>query len=119
MPEPVEPASPPPAPEKKPRIDSSAVDDLVDRTKRFVGELAHDYVKRPVDALLRWTLGRVVSYLVAAALFVTAAVFILIAGVEGLQRAAVPPFAAYLALGIVGVIAGIIVLKVSKSEERK
>lgn len=113
MAEPADPA-PPPEPGKKPRVDPSAVDDLVDRTKHFLGDVANEYVKRPVDNLLRWTLGRVISYLVAAALFITAAVFLLIAGVEALKTSRVPDFAAYLALGIVGVIAGLIVLRVSR-----
>ena len=97
--------------EPKPRLDSSTIDELANRTKKFLTELARDYVKRPIDELLGWILRRAVAYLVAAALFITAAVFLLVGGVQGLTEAHVPPWVAYLALGVIGLIAGLIVLR--------
>lgn len=104
---------------KKPLLDPSTVDDLVNRTKKFLGEIATDYIKRPIDDLLRWILARAVSYLIAAAFFITAAVFLLIAGVEGLKKAEVPPWIAYLAIGVVGILAGLIVLRSSKPADKE
>lgn len=98
-------------PPRPPGPDRTAVDDLVGRTKGFLSEVATEYVKKPADELFRWVLGRATSYLVAAALFVTAAVFLMIAGVEGLKRANVPPSLAYLGLGVVGVLGGLIALR--------
>lgn len=98
-------------PPRPPAVDRSTVDDLIDRTKKFLSSLAADYVKRPVDELLRWVLSRATAYLLAAAFFCTAAVFLMIAGVEGLKRAQVPGYLAYLALGVVGLIAGLIALR--------
>ena len=101
-------------PEKKPALDPSVLDDLLSRTRTFLREIADDYVKRPIEGLLRWTMGRVIAYLVAAALFVTAAVFLMVAGVEGLRAAEVPIGWAYLGLGLAGILAGLIVLRVSR-----
>jgi len=107
------------APGTKPPLEPSVVDDLVRRTRRFLGEIADDYVKRPLDDLFRWALGRAVAYLVAAGIFVTAAVFLLIAGVEGLKTLHVPPVWAYLALGLAGAISGWIVLRAGRPRAGK
>jgi len=107
------------APGTPPPPGPSAVDDLVNRTRKFLGEIAHDYLKRPLDDLFRWALGRAVSYAVAAGLLITAVVFLLIAGVEGLKSARVHPAVAYLALGLVGVLSGLLVLRASRLGPRK
>ena len=105
--------------EPRPRLDPSTVDDLADRTKRFFSDLARDYVRRPVDDLLRWILRRTVAYLVAAALFITAAVFLLVGGVEGLAAADVPSWVAYLSIGVLGLLAGVIVLYAGKPQRHR
>ncbi len=108
------PADPP----KKPLLDPAVVDDLAARTRKFLGEVARDYVKRPVEGLLRWVLGRAVAYLLAAALFITAAVFLLVGGVHGLREAGVPAWIAYLALGVVAILAGLILLRSSRADPK-
>ena len=105
-------------PEKKPELDSSIIDDLLSRTRTFLREIADDYIKHPIEDLLRWTLGRVISYLVAAALFITAAVFLMVAGVEGLKLANVPVAWAYLGLGLSGILAGLIVIRTSRPPKK-
>jgi hypothetical protein len=95
-------------PEKPP---PAAVDDLASRTRRFLREIAIDCLKRPLDELLRFALARAVSYLVAAALLITAAVFVLVGGVGGLEEAGVKRWAAYLALGGAALLAGLLVLR--------
>ena len=105
-------------PEKKPALDPSILDDLLSRTRKFLREIADDYIKHPIEDLLRWTLGRVISYLVAAALFITAAVFLMVAGVEGLKEVGASPAWAYLGLGIVGLLAGILVLRATRPPDK-
>jgi len=92
-------------------------DDLVSRTGRLLRDAAVDYIKRPLEEILNWALGRTVSYLVAAALFITAAVFLFVGGVGGLEAAGVKRWIAYLALGLVAVLAGMIVIRTSRSEK--
>lgn len=106
-------------PGPRPPLEPSVVDDLVRRTRKFLSEIADDYVKRPLDDLFRWALGRAAAYLVAAGIFVTAAVFLFIAGVEGLKILSVPPACAYLALGAAGLLAGWIILRAGRPRSAK
>ena len=105
--------------EPRPPLEPSVVDDLIRRTRKFFSEIADDYVKRPLDDLFRWALGRAAAYLVAAGIFITAAVFLFIAGVEGLKTLQVPPVWAYLALGTAGLVAGWIVLRAGRPRSGK
>ncbi len=107
------------APGSKPPLEPSVVDDLFRRTRKFLGEIAHDYVKRPLDELFRWALGRAVAYIVAAGIFVTAAVFLLVAGVEGLKAWKVHPAWAYLALGLAGAVFGWVILRIGRPRAGK
>jgi hypothetical protein len=99
------------------RLDPSLIDDLARRTRKFLLELARDYVKRPVDELLGFILGRALAYLLAAALFITAAVFLLVGGVEGLKAAGVPPWISHLALGVVGLLGGLVALYAGRTRK--
>jgi hypothetical protein len=90
------------------------VDDLLARTQRFLKDVADDYVKRPVDKLLRWVLSRALVYLLAAAILATSVVFLLVGGVEALRRAQVEPWIAYLGVGAVGLLAGLAVIRIGK-----
>lgn len=105
-------------PPRKPPIDGSVVDDLVRRTRRFLGEIAEDYIRRPIDDLVRWILGRAVSYLVAAGLFIASAVFLMIGATHGLIEAKVPVWIAYLSLGVIAVVAGVIVLRCRRPPDK-
>lgn len=100
----------------KPSLDASTVDDLARRTKSFFSDLARDYVKKPVDELLRWILRRATAYLVAGALFITAAVFLMVGIAGGLEELDVPSWAAALAVGTVGIVAGLIVLGAARKK---
>ena len=105
-------------PPRKPSIDGSVVDDLVRRTRRFLGEISDDYIKRPIDGLLRWILGRAVSYLVAAGLLIAAAVFLMIGATHGLIQAKIPVWIAYLSLGGVALVASVIVLRCGRPPDK-
>lgn len=107
--DPATPPSPPPP----------SVDDLLARTRRFFKDLADDYIKRPVDELLRWLLSRALAYLLAAAILATSVVFLLVGGVEALQRAHVEPWIAYLGVGTVGLLAGLAVIRIGKPPEKR
>ncbi len=107
------------APETKPPLEPSVLEDLIRRTRRFMGDIAHDYVKRPLEDLLRWALGRALAYAVAAGIFVAAAVFLLVAGVEGLKSAGLPHAWAYLALGAAGTVSGFLVLRAGRATGKR
>lgn len=81
--------------------------------RTFLGALASAF-RRTVDDAVERTVGRLVSASVAAALLITAAVFLLVAGVEGLKAAALPPYAGYLILGGVGLGAGLLVVRLTR-----
>jgi hypothetical protein len=102
----------------KRRFEFEAVDGptIVDRIARA---MAGDYLRRFVlrlrkDALRAFDLAsaRAVACLVAAALFVTAAVLLVNAGLLGLVAIHVPPAVAYLAIGILALIGGWLVIRV-------
>ena len=97
-------------PKPKPALDASTVDDLANRTKSFFGDIARDYVRKPIDELLSYILHRATAYLVAASIFVAAAVFLMVGLAGGLEELHVPAWAAALTVGSVGILAGMIVL---------
>jgi hypothetical protein len=104
--------------EKPPVVESSTVDDLVERTKAFLAGIAFDYLKRPLDELLTWVLRRTIWHLIALALFIAAIVFLLLGGVQGLEAAGLPSYLAHLSLGVAAVIAGLIALRLSGGDSR-
>ncbi len=93
---------------------SPVLDDLIRRTRSFLAEVAYDYLRRPLDDLLRWALGRAAVYLVAAGIFVTAAVLLLVAGVKGLESAGVSPALSHLALGLAGAAGAFALLRLGR-----
>jgi len=93
------------------RTPRTLVDELMDRTRQFLGGMIADYVKRSVDDLLRWILGRAVRYALSTALFIMAAAFLLLGGAKGLIVSGLPPHLAYLAVGAASLLAGLITLK--------
>lgn len=88
----------------------SILDELLRKSHSFLEGLLADRVKSSLDRALEWTFRRVIVYLSAAALFGTAAVFLLIAGVEGLKQAGAPPWSAYLIPGLAGAFGGLLLL---------
>jgi len=97
--------------ERKDARGASLFDELLNRSRGFLAGLLADYVKRYVDELLRWMLGRAVRYVVAAGLFIMAAAFLLLGGAKGLIVSGLPPYLAYLAIGAVSLLAGLVTLK--------
>ncbi len=109
-----EPEEKEPAPEPAP----SVLEDLVDRTRAFLRETAADYVKRPLDDLLRWILGRTLLYVLAAVLFATAVVFLMIAGVEAFRLTGMTDSLVYLVVGTVGILAGLLLLSLTRASRK-
>ncbi len=101
----------------RPGHDPSIVDDLVRRTKSYLADAVVDLIKRPARELLRWLGKRAARYAVAAALLATAAVFLMIAGAEGLKSAGLRPWISYLALGLAGLLAAWILLRCPNSDD--
>ena len=96
---------------RNPSRDPSMVDELLDRSRQFLSGMIADYMKRSVDDLLRWILGRAVRYAVSTALFIMAAAFLLLSGAESLIFLGVPPHLAHLAIGATSLLAGLGTLK--------
>jgi ABC-type Co2+ transport system permease subunit len=97
--------------EHKPSRDSSVVEELLSRSRRFLAGMVADYVKLSLDELLQWILGRAVRYAFSTSLFIMAAGFLLLGGAEGLIVSGVPRYLAHLAIGATSLIAGFVALK--------
>jgi hypothetical protein len=91
--------------------DPSMVCELMDRTRQFLGGMIADCMKRSVDDLLRWILGRVVRTAVTTALFIMAAAFLLLGGSESLIVSGLPRHLAHLVIGAASLLAGLVILK--------
>lgn len=100
--------------EKKRRIEASFFDDLFkDAGKslfRGLAERLEDHAKDFVG----WSLHRIVLTGIGLGITITAAILLLVAGVEGLKEASVPPSLAYLAAGLVGLGVGLILIRFRK-----
>jgi len=96
---------------EEPPAPPSLLDDLLRKTHEFVEGAIVDRVKTSVDRALEWTFRRIIVYVSAAALFATGAVFLLIAGMEGLRQIGAPAWAAYLVLGLTGGLGGAALLQ--------
>ena len=99
--------------QRKASRDPSLVDELLGRTRQFLTHMVAEYVKRSADEALQWILGRAVRYALSTALFIMAAAFLLLGAANGLIVAGMPPHLAYLAIGVVSLIAGFVTLKCS------
>jgi len=91
---------------QEPEPRPSVLEDLLARSRSFIEGLIADRLKASLERFFERMTRRVVACLVASVLFGTAAVFLLIAGLEGLKQAGLPGWAAYLSLGLVGALAG-------------
>jgi len=89
----------------------SMVEELLTRTRQFLAGVIADYTKRHVDELLRWILGRAARYALSTALFIMAAAFLLLGGAKSLIVSGLPPHLAYLAIGAISLLAGLVALK--------
>jgi hypothetical protein len=95
------------------------IDDLLQRTRRFLDGLIASYLKQTADDCWRWILGRAMRYIVSSALFIMAATFALLGGFEGLIVAGVPRYLAHLAIGTAALVAGYGTLKICVQDSRR
>jgi len=96
--------------EKRRRIEASFLDDLLKVLSKSMFNGLAERIEDGARGLLDWSLKKLALTLVAIGITVTAAVLLLIAGVEGLIRASVPSSVAYLIAGVVGLGIGITLL---------
>lgn len=96
---------------RKASRDPSLGEELLGRTRQFLSGMIVDHVKRSVDELLEWILGRTLRYTLSTALFILAAAFLLLGGAKGLIVSGLPPHLAYLAIGATSLLAGLVTLK--------
>jgi len=79
------------------------IDDLLGRTQHFLGGLAFDFLRRPLEAFVRSVLAHATRHGIAAALFGLGGAFLLLAVAEGLVALGTPPFAAHAAAGAISI----------------
>jgi len=96
--------------EKRRRIEASFLDDLLKVLSKSMFNGLAERMEDGARGLLDWSLKKLALTLVAIGITVTAAVLLLIAGVEGLIQASVPSSVAYLIAGVVGLGIGITLL---------
>lgn len=95
------------------------LEDLIRRTRQFVAGAAVDCVQSLVGNFVRKAIAQMTSHLVAALILGASAVFLMIAGAEGLRSAGLAPWLADLLLGLAGLAAGGTLLLCSRSCDRK
>jgi len=100
--------------EKRRRIEASFLDDLLKVLSKSMFNGLAERVEDGARGLLDWSLKKLALTLVAIGITVTAAVLLLIAGVEGLIQASVPSWVAYLIAGVVGLGIGLPMLLVKR-----
>ncbi|HZE96896.1 MAG TPA: hypothetical protein VE981_07710 [Planctomycetota bacterium] len=93
--------------EKKRRIEASFLDDLFRDLSKSMFQGLVDRVEAGARELVGWSLRRLAMSVVAMAIVITAATLLLIAAVEGLREASLPPSLAYLFAGLLGMGVGI------------
>jgi len=96
--------------EKRRRIEASFLDDLLKVLSKSMFNGLAERMEDGARGLLDWSLKKLALTLVAIGITVTAAVLLLVAGVEGLIQASVPSSVAYLIAGVVGLGIGITLL---------
>jgi len=96
--------------EKRRRIEASFLDDLLKVLSKSMFNGLAERMEDGARGLLDWSLKKLALTLVAIGITVTAAVLLLIAGVEGLIQASVPSSVAYLIAGVVGLGIGLTLL---------
>jgi hypothetical protein len=102
---------------EEPEAPPSLLEELLRKSQDFVEGLVAERVKASLDRALEWTFRRVILYISATALFATAAVFLLVAGMEGLKQAGAPSWSAYLLLALLGALGGCLLLR--RPEDRR
>ena len=95
------------------------LEDLLRRSREFIEGIVADRLRDSLERALEWTFRRALTYLCIAALFATAAIFAVLAGLEGMKQADVPPWAAYLTLGLAGALGGSLLLKQPRNRSRR
>jgi len=88
----------------------SVLEELLAKSRSFIEGVIADRIKASLERFFERMTHRVVACLVASVLFGTAAVFLLIAGMEGLKQAGLPLWAAYLSWGLVAALGGVLLI---------
>ena len=96
--------------EKRRRIEASFLDDLLKVLGKSMFNGLAERVEDGARGLLHWSLNKFALTVVGIGVTVTAAVLLLLSGVEGLIQAAIPASLAYLIMGVVGLGIGITML---------
>ena len=104
---------------EEPQASPTLLEDVLQKSREFIEGIIADRIKDSLERALDWTFHRMMVYLTVVALFATAAVFALMAGLEGMKQAGVPPWAAYLTVGLAGALGGSLLLMGPKSRSRR
>ena len=93
----------------------SFMEDMLRSAGRSLGGGLVTRLREAVQDGVRQILRRLTTGALGTSMLITAAVFLLVAGVEGLKAASLPPWAAYLILGSVALVGGGLLLLKSRS----
>jgi hypothetical protein len=88
-------------------------DVIVGRLRVTVAEPTGELLRRKLPGYAHWAGRRALDYVLAGTLFALAAVFLSLGSVFGLQHAGMAPFATYLVVGSVALVAGLVFLLLS------
>jgi len=100
--------------EKRRRIEASFFDDLLKALSKSMFNGLAERVEDGAREVLTWSLKKLALTLIAIGITITAAVLLLIAGVQGLIQASVPSSLAYLIAGVVGLGVGLPLLLIKR-----
>lgn len=96
---------------QEPEARPSVLEELLAKSRSFIEGVIADRIKASLERFFERVTQRIIACLVASVLFGTAAVFLLVAGMEGLKQAGLPLWAAYLSLGLVGALGGVLLIR--------
>jgi hypothetical protein len=97
--------------EKRRRIEASFLDDLLKGVSKSMLHGLAERLERSARGVVDWSLSRLAACIIAIGIAIAAAILLLMAGVEGLKQASVSPPLAYLASGLTGLAAALMIFR--------
>lgn len=96
------------------RIEASLFDGIFKDLGHFMANGITSRLEQGAQDVFRWMMGRLALQLVGFGVVVVGVIFLLVAGIEGLKAASVPPAVAHLIAGVTGLATGLLLLRLKK-----